>query len=162
MLSDFPRLSALCVLCVLILSGCASMGGGQDRLAPLRLNAEAIEAYRNADQARALSLHRELVRSDSASAYAWYRLGNLEVEAGNPDAAVTAYREALARKTSFPEARHNLGMVLMRQGASLLREARPGMSGRASVRASDAYLTCLLADLSDSEALTEACNAVDD
>ncbi len=143
-------------MAVLILAGCAAIGG-PDRLEPLRLNQAAMDAYQAENWPLALDLHRELAASGSASARGWYRLANLEARDGDLDAALLAYRRSLEIDPDLAEARHNLGMVHLRIGADALREARPQMRRRGAAGASDGYMVCLLAEVVEAVDLSEAC-----
>ena len=146
---------------ILLLAGCASLTG-PDRLEPLRLNAAAMAAYDAGEAEQALELYRELAHRDAASAVGWYRLGNLEAGEGNLKAAARALERALELEPDYPEAAHNLGVVHMRRGAAYLRDARPGMRGRGTARAADAYVTCLLADVVEAVDLSGPCRTASD
>jgi hypothetical protein len=56
-----------------------------------------------------------------------------------------AFARALEYDPEFHKARYNLGLVHMRLGSELLREARDAMPEDTSSRATDVYLSCLLA-----------------
>jgi tetratricopeptide (TPR) repeat protein len=65
-----------------------------------------------------LALFRATVRRSPMAARAWLNLGVAEEAAGGRDAALAAYRRAVAIKPDQPDARHRLGRALLERGDS--------------------------------------------
>jgi len=78
----------------------------------------ADEAYRAGDMAHATVLYQQLTEMIPQEADYWYMLGNTYVRTQQPDPAVQAYQQAIARNPNHTRAWHNLGIVRMRQATA--------------------------------------------
>lgn len=87
---------------------------GRDRHL-LRLDKQAAQAYRSGQAALALKLYRRVLRHDRHDPILWTRVGNLEAFLNHPQAAVRAYRQAVAADHGMTEAWYNMGLVEMRE-----------------------------------------------
>lgn len=134
------------LLAALLVAGCATPEQ-DDRQRALALNQEALEAEAAGDDAAARQAYEELVALDPERPRAWFQLGNFAAADGELEAARQAFVNALEHDPEYQEARYNLGLVHMRRGAELLTEARDDMPESASTRATDVYLSCLLAQV---------------
>ncbi len=132
------------ILAAALVAGCATPQQN-DRDRALKLNQKALEAEAAGDDTAARSAYAELVEVDPERPRAWFQLGNLAAADGDLDDAVRGFTTALEHDPEYHEARYNLGLVYMRKGAKLLDEARDEMPESASTRATDVYLSCLLA-----------------
>jgi tetratricopeptide (TPR) repeat protein len=75
----------------------------------------ADAAYRSGDTEHAGALYLQLTKTIPQEADYWYMLGNTYVRTQQPDQAVQAYQQAIARNPNHTRAWHNLGIVRMRQ-----------------------------------------------
>lgn len=125
-------------------TGCAAPGGNAE-MELLELNQKALEARERGDSAAARQAYRQLLDRDPERPQAWFELGKLSAAADDLQQARDAFARALEHDPEFHKARYNLGLVHMRLGSELLREARDAMPEDASTRATDVYLSCLLA-----------------
>lgn len=101
-----------------VLAGCASMGTKTSarRLSDvINTQDQAESAYRANDMQHAATLYVQLTRMVPQEADYWYMLGNAYVRTQEPDKAVQAYQQAIARNPNHTRAWHNLGIVRMRQ-----------------------------------------------
>lgn len=149
--------AAALVLLMALLAGCAGLGP----VPAVDLAAEADAAYAAGDYARAAQAYERLAQQSEADATVWYRLGNSRAELDQPEAAITAYRQALRLQPEHARARHNLGLVHLRLGVSELLEARRHLpevdpAAEATVR----YLACTLETLLG-RAAPASCDAAD-
>jgi hypothetical protein len=76
---------------------------------------QAEAAYKSGDMVRAATLYQQLTKTIPQEANYWYMLGNTYVRTEQPDQAVQAYQQAVARNPNHTRAWHNLGIVRMRQ-----------------------------------------------
>ncbi len=143
----FPKRGVSMLVIALLLSGCAALQPQPAHRDVLALNAEAMAAYHDEDWDAARDAYERLLEADPARALAWYRLGNLQTREEALDAAIASYREALRLQPDYPEARHNLGLVMIRRGAEQLRQGRRELNRPALVVQSDRFLAYLLVDL---------------
>ena len=139
------RMAALALTTTLLLSACASNGETEKRQEILRLNQQALEAEMEEDDEQARIAYRELLELDPARPRAWFQLGNIEARAGELAAARDAFVNALETDPDYHEARYNLGLMHLREGAELLDEARDELPEDATSYATDVYISCLLA-----------------
>lgn len=137
----------VCLLAALLMAGCAASPEQDDRRRVLELNQQALEAESAGDDAAARQAYGELVELDPERPRAWFQLGNLAAADGELEKAREAFTQALAHDPDYHRARFNLGLVHMRRGAELLNEARDEIPESASTRATDVYLSCLLAQV---------------
>lgn len=79
---------------------------------------KATEAYQADDMEHASALYLKLTRLIPQEADYWYMLGNTYVRLQQPDQAVQAYQQAIARNPNHSRAWHNLGIVRMRQATA--------------------------------------------
>lgn len=84
----------------------------------LTMQQDAETAYRSNDMERAVALYLQLTKTIPQEADYWYMLGNSYVRTQQPDRAVDAYQQALARNPNHTRAWHNLGIVRMRQATA--------------------------------------------
>lgn len=82
--------------------------------------AAAERAYGAGEWPLAETHYRAWVATVPDDAEAWFRLGNIYARTARPDAAVSAYREALARDGTLGKAWFNMGIVQLRQAAESL------------------------------------------
>ena len=134
------------LLAALLIAGCAAPEQ-EHRQRALELNQQALEAEAAGDDAAAREAYEELVMLDPERPRAWFQLGNFAAAEGDLQEARKAFVNALEHDPEYQEARYNLGLVHMRRGAELLNEAREDMPESASTRATDIYLSCLLAQV---------------
>lgn len=135
---------------VLMLAGCAAIPSGQDhRMEVIRLEAHAMHAYHGDESAEALELYRRIVELDPERTQAWFRIGNLEAEAGRLEEAITAYEQALESDPGHARARHNLGLAHIRHGADTLEQARETLAEEEpeAVYRADRFLAHLMVGL---------------
>jgi hypothetical protein len=76
---------------------------------------QANAAYQSGDMEHAAALYLQLTKMIPQEADYWYMLGNAYVRTQQPDQAVQAYQQAIARNPNHARAWHNLGIVRMRQ-----------------------------------------------
>jgi tetratricopeptide (TPR) repeat protein len=109
---------SMCLLLSLALVGCGLVPrrASTPRLSyVLTLQEQADTAYRTDDMQRAAALYLQLTKLIPQEADYWYMLGNSYVRTQQPDRAVEAYQQAIARNPNHTRAWHNLGIVRMRQ-----------------------------------------------
>lgn len=87
---------------VLLLSSCAA------KTVPTADLAEVQSQYAQGNYQAAVQGYERLVKTLPQDAELWFRLANGYVRIGQPDAAVTAYRNALLRNPELGMAWHNL------------------------------------------------------
>jgi len=111
-----------CVILSTLLAGCGSVlpvNTPATRLsAVINTQEQAQSAYAANDLPRATTLYLQLTKMVPREADYWYMLGNVYVRAQDPDRAVLAYQQAIARDASHTRAWHNLGIVRMRQATA--------------------------------------------
>jgi cytochrome c-type biogenesis protein CcmH/NrfG len=102
-----------------LLSGCSMVPhtntSAQKLNHVLTTQQQASEAYQADDMEHASALYLKLTRLIPQEADYWYMLGNTYVRLQQPDQAVQAYQQAIARNPNHSRAWHNLGIVRMRQ-----------------------------------------------
>jgi tetratricopeptide (TPR) repeat protein len=112
---------ARCLLLSVLLAGCSHMA---TKTPAQRLNyvlttqQQAEAAYRSNDMEHAKALYLQLTRTIPQEADYWYMLGNTYVRTQQPDDAVLAFQQAIARNPNHARAWHNLGIVRMRQATA--------------------------------------------
>jgi len=79
---------------------------------------QAESAYHSGDMARASASYLQLTKMIPQEAEYWFMLGNTYVRTQQPDQAVQAYQQAIARNPNHTRAWHNLGIVRMRQASA--------------------------------------------
>ena len=100
----------------MVLTGCGITRPSTHRLANvLNTQEQADAAYRSNDMQHAAALYLQLTRIVPQEAEYLYMLGNAYVRIEQPDQAVQAYQQAIARNPNHTRAWHNLGIVRMRQ-----------------------------------------------
>ena len=113
--------SACCLLLSVLLAGCSAMATKtptQRLTHVLTTQQQAEAAYRSNDMEHAAALYLQLTRTIPQEADYWYMLGNTYVRTQQPDKAVQAYQQAIARNPNHARAWHNLGIVRMRQATA--------------------------------------------
>jgi hypothetical protein len=119
------------MLCVM-LAGCGIMKTSRTQKLDnaLATQEQADAAYRANDMQHAAALYLQLTKMIPEEADYWYMLGNAYVRTEQPDQAVQAYQQAIARDPNHSRAWHNLGIVRMRQAmaafVSSASTAKPG------------------------------------
>lgn len=104
------------LLLSVILAGCATTKPSTRRLADvINTQDQADAAYHANDMQHAAALYLQLTKMVPQEADYWYMLGNAYVRTQEPDKAVQAYEQAIARNPNHTRAWHNLGIVRMRQ-----------------------------------------------
>lgn len=140
----YSRIALITVVIAVMATGCAAPGGNAE-MELLELNQKALEARERGDDVAAREAYRKLLDRDPERPQAWFELGKLSAAADDLQQARDAFARALEHDPEFHKARYNLGLVHMRLGSELLREARDAMPEDPSTRATDVYLSCLLA-----------------
>ena len=113
------RPGLLCAL-LLALAGCTSMSpkpGGRSADDIKATVARAEESYQKADWATAAEAYGVLVEDMPQDTQLWFRYANALARSDQPERAVTAYREVLARDAHYAKAWFNMGIVQLRQAA---------------------------------------------
>ena len=75
-------------------------------------------AYEENDWGNSEKYYAELVHRIPENPLYWFRLGNVYTSTQRPDAAVTAYREALVRDPKMSKAWYNMGVLQLKQAAN--------------------------------------------
>ena len=120
-----PRWGLLCAL-LLALAGCASTSpklGGRNADDVKATVVRAEESYERADWAMAAEAYGTVVEEMPQDAQLWFRYANALARSDQPDRAVTAYREVLARDAHYAKAWFNMGIVQLRQAANRDRKS---------------------------------------
>ena len=124
------HLSCKTILLILIttLSGCdvqnlkPSGNTARDLSDLAEINKTAQVAYQNEDWKTAETAYLKLTEKVPAEPVPWFRLGNIYARTERLDAAVAAYRHALARNSENSKIWHNLGIVQLRQATNTFIE----------------------------------------
>jgi len=141
---------------VTALVGCQSMAGkaGAPAAVDVALTRAAGESAYAAGDWRGAELHyRALVTAMPQDAELWFRLGNIYARIDQPDAAVSAYGEALLRDQNLGKAWFNMGVVQLRQAASsFLKMKAHAAPGDPAVAQGTAAYDAVMAILGEQEA----------
>lgn len=86
------------------------------------LNRTAQKAYQEEDWKTAESAYTQLAKKVPGEPEPWFRLGNIYARTDRLDAAISAYRNALARDSKSSKIWHNLGIVYLRQATNTFTE----------------------------------------
>jgi cytochrome c-type biogenesis protein CcmH/NrfG len=86
------------------------------------IEALANTAYENNDWVESEKHYTVLVKNIPENATHWFRLGNIYARTQRPDAAVSAYREALIRDPKYSKAWYNMGVLQLRQAVNSFNE----------------------------------------
>ncbi len=128
------------LLCALLLAlvGCASMspkpeGRSADNIKATAARAE--ESYEKADWATAATAYGVLVEELPQDTQLWFRYANALARSDQPERAVTAYREVLARDAHYAKAWFNMGIVQLRQAANSFSRIDGNISAADPLRA---------------------------
>lgn len=127
----------LCAL-LLALAGCASMSpkpGGRNADNIKATVARAEESYEKADWATAATAYGVLVEDLPQDTQLWFRYANALARSDQPERAVTAYREVLARDAHYAKAWFNMGIVQLRQAANSFSRMDGNISAADPLRA---------------------------
>lgn len=111
------------LILVIVLGGaCACTGFNQKDAAPslVEIQARADAAYQKADYAAAEKQYAVLAREAPSAPLNWFRLANIYAQTNRPEAAIAAYRQALARDPGFSEAWYNMGLVQLKEATHSL------------------------------------------
>ena len=106
---------------VLLLMACASTApkaGGRSADDMQTTAARAEQAYASAEWAAAADAYAVLVKDMPQDTNLWFRYANALARSEQPDKAVSAYAEVLARDARFSKAWFNMGIVQLRQAAN--------------------------------------------
>ncbi len=114
---------------IIFLYGCnlqnlkPSSGNTSDDISNIaELNQTAQSAYQNEDWKTAETAYLKLSEKIPAEPEPWFRLGNIYARTDRLDAAVNAYKNALARDSKSSKIWHNLGIVHLRQATNTFIE----------------------------------------
>ena len=125
---------------------------------PASFVAQAAEAERTGDLARALELGRAAILADPAMPAAWFVLGVAQHRLGDSEAAVASLQRADSLAPRQPEVLHTLGLVALAAGCAAeaidaLRKLaeRPGDISAATLAAAQTILANLLCDCGQPE-----------
>jgi Flp pilus assembly protein TadD len=124
------HLSCKTILLILItaLSGCdiqnlkPSGSASKDISEIAEISKTAQVAYQNEDWKTAEIAYKKLTEKIPAEPEPWFRLGNIYARTERLDAAVAAYKNALARNPKSSKIWHNLGIVHLRQATNTFIE----------------------------------------
>ncbi len=158
-----PRASLLLV-CALLLSACSSTphkaaARGADDLKATATRAE--QSYANAEWATAADAYGVLVEQMPQDTNLWFRYANALARSEQPDKAVIAYREVLARDAHFSKAWFNMGIVQLRQAANSFSRMDGNVTAEDPLRAQGAQVYgAIMKILSDDNGAKSAAPAV--
>lgn len=108
------------VLALFALTGCAVQ---PERKNYLDVSRKAEQAYQRGDYALASTLYQQLTKAVPTLGMAWFRLGNIYANTGQPMEAIKAYNEALVRDDSQTKVWYNMGVIYARQAAAAFIQA---------------------------------------
>ena len=106
---------------LLLLVACGSTApkaGGRSADDLQAIAARAEQSYANAEWAAAADAYALLVKDMPQDTNLWFRYANALARSEQPDKAVSAYAEVLARDARFSKAWFNMGIVQLRQAAN--------------------------------------------
>ena len=86
------------------------------------LNKTAQNAYQTEDWKTAEIAYTKLSKKLPSESEPWFRLGNIYARTERLDAAIIAYKNALARDSKSSKIWHNLGIVYLRQATNTFTE----------------------------------------
>lgn len=86
------------------------------------LNKTAQNAYQLEDWKTAEAAYTKLAQKLPSESEPWFRLGNIYARTERLDAAIIAYKNALARDSKSSKIWHNLGIVYLRQATYTFTE----------------------------------------
>ena len=112
-------------VCLGVLGGCAS-----SKHAVFEAVKGADTAYDQGHWARAEQGYRTVIEKAPDDAYAWFRLGNVQLQQGRYAGAIEAYQAVLSREPDWVKAHYNLSTVYLLQAQSILESG----TDRANVR----------------------------
>ncbi len=120
MIQRYKFFFCLALLSTLLLSACDIQFVKKDEATQDLFEVErlAIEAYENNDWAESEKHYIVLARKIPERSIHWFRLGNIYASTQRPDAAVSAYREALIRDPKMAKAWYNMGVLQLKQAAN--------------------------------------------
>ena len=119
------RLLPCAVLLGCCLTGCSLPGvkpAAEPDIDLFELERRADAAYQEGDMGASEQHYMLLVRKMPEEALHWFRLGNIYARTSRPDAAISAYREAVLRKPDYSKAWYNMGIVQLKQAANSFNE----------------------------------------
>ena len=85
---------------------------------PFETEKLAATAYEKGDFLESEKHYTVLVREVPEEALPWFRLGNIYASTNRPDAAISAYREALIRDPEMTKIWFNMGVLQLKQAAN--------------------------------------------
>lgn len=103
------------VLVSVSLGGCA---GSRHRV--FELVKDADKAYEQGYWPKAEQGYRAVIDKAPDDAYAWFRLGNVQLQQGRHTGAIEAYQAVLAREPAWTKAYYNLSTAYLLQAQSIL------------------------------------------
>ncbi len=114
-----------------LLGGCASSTGSSSQL--FALVSEADQAYEQRRWFEASLAYTEVTKLVPNDHYAWFRLANTQLRAGNIDGAIFVFEEAIKRNPQHAKTHFNLSIAYvlkavesLEQSGSVLRASDPG------------------------------------
>jgi tetratricopeptide (TPR) repeat protein len=109
------RFSQAALVAVALLSGTATLLpalAASNNPAALGYFNEAMSAYQQASNTRAIELLEKAIQTDNNFSEAWYNLGALHMRVGNFEKGRAAYQQVLVLNPGDQQARLNLGLAL--------------------------------------------------
>lgn len=120
----------------------------------IALQERADEAYLEGRLLDAEQLYRQLLREMPQSAYAWLRLGNVQVRNSELDAAARSYRECLKFAREDARCWNNLALVYVKMATLTLEQSGEFISDREQAARLESFRRRVVE--STANALTEA------
>ena len=111
----------------------------------------ADEAYQRGDMVESEKEYAILVKALPEEAEHWFRLANVYYRTQRPDAAISAYREAVIRDPKYAKAWYNMGVVQLREAINSLGEMQTYSDPEDPMSRKGKYLLDGIIDLLDKD-----------
>lgn len=111
------NLNILLTATIIFLSGCSLN-------TPTKNSYSYLSAYNSGDWERAERLITAKIESGNSNADLYYMLGNICNDSKRPEKAIQHYQKALDLNPNHHKARHNLGVVYLKQGIYEISDAQ--------------------------------------